>query len=283
MAQYMNKGATCALKPLNLAAAAALLLLAIAPGCAVPGSNPVAGSLGMRYKDGMEMVYVPSGDFPMGAAADWDDEAPRHHVYLEGFWIDKAEVTNAQYRRCVEAGACQPPAQDRSHGRDWYYGNPEYDDYPVIYVNWYDARAYCAWAGGRIPSEAQWEKAAGGNEGREFPWGDEPDLSRLNSAERGAGDTSPVGDYRAGSGPYGALNMSGNVREWTYSLYRPYPYRDGDGREAAESSEPRVLRGGSWRDGLEQARVAARDKLEPGGRDEYTGLRCASPLALGMP
>jgi formylglycine-generating enzyme required for sulfatase activity len=264
-----------------LATVAALLLPGIAAGCVFPGSGPVDGSPGMRYKDDMAVVYVAAGEFLMGA--EDDDEAPRHRVYLGGFWIDKTEVTNAQYRRCVEAGACQPPAQDRSSTRDRYYGNPEYDDYPVIYVSWYDARAYCAWAGGRTPSEAQWEKAAGGTGGRGFPWGDDPDPSRLNSLERGPGDTTPVSNYQPTSSPYGALDMSGNVREWTYSLYRPYPYRDDDGREEKESSGLRVLRGGSWHDGLAQARVAARDKLEPDGRDEYTGFRCASPPSPGMP
>jgi formylglycine-generating enzyme required for sulfatase activity len=263
-----------------LATTAALLSLGIAAGCVLPGSGPVDGSQGTRYKDDMEMVYVASGEFLMGAA---DDEGPRHRVYLEGFWIDKTEVTNAQYRRCVAVGACQPPAQYRSRTRERYYDDPAYDGYPVIYVRWYDARAYCAWAGGRIPNEAEWEKSAGGTGGREFPWGDELDPSRLNSVERGPGDTSPVGDYQAGNSPYGALNMSGNVREWTYSLYRPYPYREDDGREEKESSGPRVLRGGSWHDSLAQARVAARDKSEPDRGDEYSGFRCASPLSLGMP
>lgn len=260
--------------------ALALLLLG---GCVFPGSAPVSGSLGVRYKDEVEMVYISAGEFLMGDTNSGGDESPRHRLRLEGFWIDKTEVTNGQYSRCVQAGACRPPARSRSHNREQYYGNPEYEGYPVIYVSWHDAVAYCSWAGGRIPSEAEWEKAASGAVGREFPWGHQPDPTMLNSLERGPGDTSPVGDYQNGGSLYDVLNMSGNVREWTNSLYKTYPYSDGDGREEREGPGPRVLRGGSWGDGLAQARVAARAKLEPDVQDEYTGFRCASPLSLGMP
>ena len=115
-------------------------------------------------KDGMVMVYVPAGEFQMGSENGSSDEKPVHTVDLDAFWIDQTEVTNAMYARCVDAGECDPPSSFRSSTHDSYYGNPEFDDYPVIYVSWNDAIAYCEWADSRLPTEAEWEKAAGWNE-----------------------------------------------------------------------------------------------------------------------
>ena len=179
------------------------------------------GSIMTRETDGMEMVFVPAGEFEMGGndADAWDDEKPAHTVYLDSYWIDKYEVSNAQYAKCVTAGDCTKPSYTGSYTRSNYYGNPEYDDYPVIYVDWNQAKDYCQWAGGDLPTEAQWEKAARGTDGRAYPWGNESPTCQLTNFDQGSyenpnycvGDTSPVTDYEAGASPYGALNMAGNV------------------------------------------------------------------------
>jgi serine/threonine-protein kinase len=123
------------------------------------------GSTMISEKDGMVMVYVPAGEFTMGEGSD------KHQVNLDAFWIDQTEVTNAMYAQCVVNGDCEPPSFSKSYTRESYYGNTEFDDYPVIYVDWNQANAYCSWAGRRLPTEADWEKAARGTDGRTYPWG----------------------------------------------------------------------------------------------------------------
>jgi len=187
-------------------------------------------------KDGMVMVYVPEGEFEMGTSDEqrdrlieeniWDsryndNEQPVHTVYLDAFWIDQTEVTNGQYALCVADGACQEPHSSASKTRISYYGNPEFKDYPVTYVDWYMAEAYCAWAGRRLPSEAEWEKTARGTDERLYPWGDEIDstLANYGGYSRENSDTTAVGSYPNGASPYGALDMAGNVWEWVADVY----------------------------------------------------------------
>jgi formylglycine-generating enzyme required for sulfatase activity len=206
----------------------------------VPG--PAAGETRVWEKDGSVVVYIPPGEFPMGLSLYPEgSEYPQHTIHVDGFWIGKYEVTNAQYRKCVEAGACDKPV-DRS-----YYVKSEYANAPVVYITWNDVQDYARWAGGRLPTEAEWEKAARGTDGRTYPWGDFWDQRRCNTKEGGPGEPSPVGKYSpVGDSPYGVSDMAGNAWEWTSSLLRPYPYNPGDGREAPGGGEGRVLRGGAW-------------------------------------
>ena len=226
-----------------------------------------------------EMIYVPAGEFIMGSEDGENDERPQHKVQLDAFHIDKHEVTNAQYKLCVDAGVCNPPSSNRSRSRDSYYGNPAYEDYPVIYVSWHDADAYCRWAGGRLPTEAEWEKAARGTDGRKYPWGNTWDASKVNSREAGPGDTTAVGSYPGGASPFGVLDMAGNVWEWCQDwydgdYYASSPQHDPQG---PGSGEHRVVRGGSWYYLETFVRAADRGRLSPGNGGDLIGFRCVSP------
>lgn len=207
------------------------------------------GSEMISDEDGMTLVYVPAGEFEMGSEAEGSgiDERPAHEVYLDAFWIDETEVTNDQYRLCVEAGACGTPFDPI------YYDDENYGAHPVVYVDWYNADDYCSWAGRRLPTEAEWEKAARGNDGRTYPWGEGLDCSKAN--HWGCTDpesTTPVGQFSSGASPYGVLDMAGNVWEWVADWYNKDYYsllidRNPKGPETddAGSGEDKVLRGGS--------------------------------------
>jgi formylglycine-generating enzyme required for sulfatase activity len=261
---------------------------------------PAQGSTRIWDADQMEQVYVPAGEFIMGSS---DIEAkitieggraypeiPVHTVYLDGYWIDKYEVTTSQYALCVEAGGCRAPYLSSSETRPKYYGNPEYADYPVIWVSWFMSNEYCQWAGRRLPTEAEWEKASRGTEGAKYPWGnDEVSGERANfcdiNCERtiangkfddGYGDTAPIGSYPAGVSPYGALDMSGNVWEWTSTLIQDYPYDATDGRENQDVWGERVWRGGPWSNGYWWLRSSVRYRSVPSYWYVNLGFRCAS-------
>jgi len=221
-------------------------------------------------KDGSVMVYIPAGEFNMGSNTGDPDERPQLRVYLDAFYIDKTEVTDAQYRKCVEAGACDTP------GKTTYYDNADYAQPPVVYVSWSDADAYCRWAGKRLPTEAEWEKAARGIGTRTYPWGEGIDCDHAQYNECG-GQTVPVGSKLKGASPYGALDMAGNVWEWVADWYDSGYYRESPARNppGPGSGTLKVLRGGSWDHDQGFARCASRSGLVPSAKNSYVGFRCA--------
>ncbi len=249
----------------------------------------VPGATRVRDKDGSVMVYVPAGEFTMGSREDdpdaLGDERPQHTVYLSAFWIDQTEVTNEQYGRCVAAGACQAsPYADRGPFND--------PDYPVVGVSWHDAKAYCQWVGRRLPTEAQWEKAARGTDGRTYPWGDTFGSSRLSFcdanceyehkddlANDGFPYTAPVGSYPTGASPYGALDMAGNVWEWCQDWFDADYYADSppSDPQGPDSGDSRVVRGVTWSVTVRFVRAANRYGFDPGARLLNIGFRCLSP------
>lgn len=240
-------------------------------------ATPRAGE--ERVIGGAPMVFVPAGDFLMGSSdADKDaqsNEKPQHTVYLDAFWMDKFEVTNAQYKKCVDADKCAAPSKSKSFNRDSYYGNPQYDNYPVIYVSWSDAKTFCEWVGKRLPTEAEWEKAARGTDGRIYPWGNAFDQSRVNN-NLTANETTEVGNYPSGASPYGALDMAGNIWEWVADWYDANYYSNSprENPQGPSSGQERVFRGGSWFDAPVFGRAALRFWTYPVVGDDVTGFRC---------
>lgn len=247
------------------------------------------------------MVRVPAGDSVQGSTESqveeayascsdvddecwrwaFDDEIPQHKVYLDEFYIDRHEVANAEYRACVNAGACDPPESRSSNTRNAYFDNARYADHPVIHVSWYDADRFCQWKGKRLPTEAEWEKAARGSDGRLWPWGDEFYPSRLNFRSGGvspdSGDTVSVGRHPAGASPYGAMEMIGNVWEWVADWYSESYYQSvpNNNPQGPRSGEKKVIRGGSWNSNIGSARAASRAGAPPTEAYFDIGFRCA--------
>jgi len=216
--------------------------------------------------DGMPQVYIPAGIFHMGGmdVRRALNEIPDHDVTLDAFWMDQLEVTNAMYGLCVGAGGCTPPQSFKSQRRPEYFDNPEFKDYPVIYVTWGQATTYCEWAGRRLPTEAEWERAGRGDDFRTFPWGEDKADGTFANFNMLVGDTSRVGSYPAGASPFGVLDMAGNVAEWVYDFY------SGDYTNAItlnpvgpleSSSFYRVVRGGSLGDAEINIRVSKRSSV----------------------
>ena len=234
------------------------------------------GSVEVSEKDGMKLLFVPAGEFTMGSENGDDNEKPVHVVSLDAFWIDQTEITNGMYALCVNDGKCVVPGSKESITRPTYYGEAQYDNYPVIFVDWNRAKTYCEWAGRRLPTEAQWEKAARGTEMFIYPWGDAmPDKNLLNYNDF-VGDTTEVGIYPNGASLYGALDMAGNVWEWVNDWFAPGYYRNSPELNPLGPSTGRthVLRGGSWNlnDDLVRSTFRGTHPSEP---NLGIGFRCA--------
>jgi eukaryotic-like serine/threonine-protein kinase len=243
-----------------------------------------SGNMAVSEIDDMKLLCVPAGEFLMGAAPDDQRaaiyEQPQHTVYLDAFWIDETEITNAQYARCVDAGACEQPLNLGSEIRSNYFGNPEFDTYPAIAIHWDSAKTYCEWAGRQLPNEAQWEKAARGDSGNTYPWGNAEISGALVNFGSGIGDTTAVGTYPKGASPYGALDMAGNAAEWTADWFDLEYYRvspDSNPIGPLEGSA-KVLRGGSWIDAVTNLRAAKRFWDDPRSVRVRYGFRCAMPI-----
>jgi formylglycine-generating enzyme required for sulfatase activity len=261
------------------------------------------------------MVLVPAGEFTMGTAEGTDglpDERPERRVYLSAFLIDRFEVTNRSYAAFVEATGHRTPANTKPSVTLWNNGGPlpGIEDHPVVNVSWTDADAFCRWAGKRLPTEAEWEKAARGTDGRRYPWGGDWDIAKANSASYWAGRTVefqssaewdafwlngdgarlskekgvngevltlPVGSFPNGASPYGLLDMAGNAAEWVADWYDPNYYK------SAPLSDPpgpsrgaiKAMRGGSWLKPAVSLRATDRDWGVMDGRPSGTGFRCA--------
>jgi sulfatase modifying factor 1 len=299
------------------------------------GATPIETRI--RSADGMTMVFVPASDFEMGSDAIWrwseslrdgtlklhpfPDLRPQHTVYLDAFWLDQTEVTVGMFRAFVEATEYVTTAEREGSGHpykpgpreqewpsvagaDWQHprgpGSEAQDDHPVVQVSWDDAAAYCAWAGGGLPTEAQWEKACRGTEARVYPWGNEFDERRLNfcdaqcrvtrwtadpTLDDGYAYTSPVGSYPEGASPYGALDMAGNVWEWTADWYGDQYYANSpyENPQGPDTGGKRVQHGGAWYDAGRAGWLActARHAAPPQTRADDLGFRCAVPAGQG--
>jgi len=232
-----------------------------------------------------ETVFIPPGEFLMGdnsrplSEGEGDpDESPEHTIYVSGFRMDKYEVTNSQYSKFVQATHRRPP-------KYWTNGAypPDKANHPVVYVDWFDANDYCHWSGKRLPTEAEWEKAARGTDRRHFPWGDLFNPKAANTAQywlvkHQKGDTMPVGSFENGKSPYGLYDMSGNVYEWVADWYKPYPGNQVPNIHYGEKN--RILRGGSWYDCLSygcglSSPVYNRSRFNPEVKNKGFGFRCA--------
>lgn len=248
----------------------------------------------------VEMVHIPAGSFQMGGdpqlevdackkytkssciLSNWGDQEPIHMVAVDSFDLDVYEVTNKKYRECVTDGVCQPPSEDKSMDRfrTPYYSNVFYDDFPVVYVSWNDAKSYCGWRNARLPTEAEWEYAArGGQNGKLYPWGDDEPVCTPNTVNGANGtcfvnDTSKVGVF--GPNNYGLYDMAGNVWEWVEDWYELYPGKDpGERTYWGLGHITHVLRGGSARNHPYELSVSNRLQNPPDNTSDFTGFRCA--------
>jgi iron(II)-dependent oxidoreductase len=277
----------------------------------------------IKGEDGADMVLVPAGAFWMGSAApdiqvrvaecertvkpenrakckEWfADEGPQRQVFLDAYYIDRHEVTNARFEKFVGANAYRTTAEvegwgwvlqpkegaprEKATGATWRApggpGTTAAATNPVVQVSWYDADAYCKWAGKRLPTEAEWEKAARGVDGRRYPWGEDWNASRANG-DMGAKATRPVGSYPSGASPYDIHDLTGNVFEWVADWHDPAFYQKGQDRNPTgpSSGEQRGLRGGGWHSRPIALRAASRGSTVPDFRYNYTGFRCAKGL-----
>ena len=235
-----------------------------------------------------EMVAIPETSFTMGSppAQGESDEQPAHVAYVAAFAIDRTEVTVGQYWRCVEAGACEAPTHDASPAEPHYLNNPAFDHYPVINVSWSGARQYCRWRGKRLPTEAEWELAAGWDIARRaklrWPWGNSRPAGPVNAGDTASEGPAPVGQFPADQSPAGVLDMGGNVSEWVFDRYKVDAYRESEKTRSVDAmprrgaGTGRVVRGGAFSDPLHEARASNRRYQAEAYGYPTIGFRCAS-------
>ena len=294
---------------MSVSRSVSLLLILLLFDTIVPDRSAISG-------DGPDsMVLVPAGEFMMGTPEGSDglpDEHPARLVYLGAFWIDRYEVTNADYEKFVRATGYEPPANANPASTLWEHNAPlpGIEQHPVVNVSWLDAIAFCRWAEKRLPTEAEWEKAARGPDGRVYPWGNEWDFEKANSASywakrtvqfnnsvdweafwlkgdgaaisrekgiRGEVLTLPIASFPAGASPYGALDLAGNAAEWVQDWYNPNYYRTAPASDpqGPERGAIKAMRGGSWLKPAVSLRTTDRDWGTMDSRPSGTGFRCA--------
>lgn len=247
----------------------------------LPTANPGFTPQVRTQNNASEQVFVPAGAFLAGDQTDvGDPDEVVHQVYIDSFWIDRFLVTNGQFAKCPE-NICGQPESFISHKRpNGYYGVPEFKNYPVMELTWSQAEAFCEWKGGRLPTEAEWEKAAGWNpvsgQMQPYPWGNEPPDDSLANYDNVDLDTTEVGAYPKGVSPVGAYDMIGNVWEWIYDWYGPYDLNQQINPMGPSSGELKVVKGGSWSNDTKLIflRVANRGKDFPNNATNEKGFRC---------
>jgi formylglycine-generating enzyme required for sulfatase activity len=259
-----------------------VLVLCFSFGCVAP-SGPIDANNQIKV-DPSEMVLIPKGPFYIGSSEkdidwivetfyaesrDWYlDETPSQAFYLNQFFIDKYEVTVEKYKNFIQKTRRTKPK---------FLENPKHNgpNHPIVGVTWQDAADYCAWVSKRLPTEAEWEKAARGDDGRRYPWGNNAAIKKANV--RGTEDSfrysSPVGNFPEGQSPYGVMDMAGNAFEWTQDWYKPFP--GNEGRDDLYNQKLKVVKGGSWKANMDLARSALRGKRFPHQSADHVGFRCA--------
>jgi formylglycine-generating enzyme required for sulfatase activity len=255
----------------------------VALATTLPTPNPEFVIKSRTVNGDIQQVWVPLGSFKAGDQIN-EDTAPPHQVYTDSFWIDRFLVTNAQYAKCVGASICSLPEENSSHRYPSYYDKLTFADYPVIQVSWQQANHYCYWRKSRLPTEAEFEKAAGWSpvtgEIQLFPWGNEPPNEKLANYNGSARDVTRVDTYPDGISPIGAYDMAGNLWEWVADWYSDTYYKDNT--EWINPTGPydaiyRVVRGGSWASKMESAlRVSNRGRNNPNFASYEVGFRCVS-------
>jgi iron(II)-dependent oxidoreductase len=241
------------------------------------------------------LMLVPAGVFWMGRGDGPPDEAPLHRVLVADFWIERHKVTNAEFAAFLDATGLRPPGAERRyddddpdariHLRDGRWTpDPGFGNHPAVEVSWFGARDYCRWKGRRLPTEAEWEKAARGDDGRLYPWGAAPPSAETAVFGRPYNATAPVGARPRGVSPHQVEDMLGNLREWTSTVLRPYPYSSNDGREGWAGVGAVVVRGASHDDPADDLRLTRRrfyDRRGAAAGHHFVGFRCATSEDLG--
>lgn len=228
----------------------------------------------------MELVYVPAGEFLMGSTKNETNrdanEEPQHQVFLDAFWISKTQVTNGMFTACVSTGTCKYSVGASTNPN---YFDPLYANHPVVYIAWDMAQIYCDWTGGRLPTEAEWEKAARGPNGAKYPWGEDQPREKFVNADNFIGNTTTAGLFPFGKSFYGALDMGGNVREWVSDWYDPNYYQNSPASnpQGPETGDTKVLKGASYLDPIRYTRPANRLSHEPASPGAVRGFRCVYP------
>ena len=247
----------------------------------------------VAHADGI--MLIQAGAFWMGRDDGPPEEAPLHRVFVTDFWIERHKVTNAEFAAFLDATGLRPAGAERRydeddpdariHRRDGrFVADPGFEDHPVVEASWFGARDYCLWKGRRLPTEAEWEKAARGDDRRPHPWGAAPPSADTTVFGRAYNATGPTAGRPAGASPYRVEDMLGNLREWTSTVFRPYPYKSNDGREGWAGAGAVVVRGASHDDPAHELRVTRRrfyDRRGAAAGHHFVGFRCATSEDLG--